>query len=372
VLEIALTLLLTAHLLLVDVAMGGPLACVWLQCSARRRGELVAEAIARRLAVLVVWALAGGSILGGLLLALRYVADDRAYLSALAAIPSERIWFGLVELVFSFACLTAYVALRNRWRGRRVLHPLLAIAGATNLMVHFPALFAIVSVVSTRRELAAGALDRAAYRRLLVDGEVLARVAHVWLAAAAVTGVVIAVLAMRTINEAETVPEETRRRLFKLGAWLALAATLVQFPVGLWVVLEMPEAMRMPLLGGDWLAFGLFMAALVLVVHLLYVLLAIALGDDGSRQIRRSVAVLLVVMLLMVATRLRLGGQARVSAGPAPRHAALASGRSCVSIEEFAKRPRQTPMRLIDGPGNSDDLGPRRWFAREDPARAGI
>lgn len=340
-LAITLTLLLTAHLLLVDLAMVGPLACVWLRWSARRHADAASEAVARRLALAAIWALAGGSALGGLLLAVRYLADDRAYFSAVAAMPVDRLWFALAELLFSFGCLGAYAALWNRWRRRPVLHALLAVAGATNLLAHFPALFAIISVVSARSEVAA-ALDRAAFRRLLVDGEVLSRVAHVWLAAAAVTGIAVAALAMRTA-EAE-LPAESRRRLFKTGAWLALVATLAQFPVGLWVALEMPPATRSGLLGGDWMAMGLFFAGLLLAVHLLSVLLAIALGDDASRHVRRSMAVLVAVMLLMVATRLRLSTQAGVAVVPSPPvsgHAeqggsrvALASGSSSVSMKD--------------------------------------
>jgi hypothetical protein len=331
VLDIVVTVLLTAHLLLVDLAMVGPLVCVWLRWSSQRRADAAAEALARRLAVVAAWALAAGSILGGLLLGILYLADDRPYFAALAAIPVDRIWFALAELVFALGCLSAYAALWDRWRRRRVLHPLVALAGATNLLVHFPALFTIISLVSTRRELGA-ALDRAAYRRLLVDGEVLARVAHVCLAAAALSGVVVALLAVSTREE--LLPVESRRRLTRFGARLALAATLVQFPVGLWVALAMPETTQSTLLGGDWFATGLFLAALVLAVHLVYVLVAIALGDDERRKVRRSAAVLVVVMLLMVATRLRVSGQAADS--PAARPRALASGAGSVSMGRVA------------------------------------
>lgn len=307
-LEIVLAVLLTAHLLLVDVAMAGPLVSVWLEWRAGRRAEQPSDALARRLAVLSLWALAGGSILGGVLLGIRYLADDRAYFVAVAAIPQDRIWFSLAELLFSFVCLGAYVALWTRWRGRRVLHRLLALGGASNLLIHFPTLFAVIAVVSARPEFSGEALDRAGYRRLLIDGEVLSRVTHVWLAAAAVTGIVVVALAMRT-SEA-TLPNPARERHLKGGARLALAATLLQFPVGVWVVLEMSEAAREPLMGGDWLATGLFLIALLFSVQLLHLLSAIALGDTEARQVRRSVAVMTVLVLLMVGTRLRLNGQA--------------------------------------------------------------
>jgi hypothetical protein len=74
------------------------------------------------------------------------------------------------------------------------------------------------------------------------------------------------------------------------------------------------------------------MAALVLVVHLLYLLLAIAMGDGGLGKVRRAVGVLLAVMLLMVATRLRLSGRTNESSPP------LASGPGCVSIDSASAR----------------------------------
>jgi hypothetical protein len=323
VLQIVLAVLLTTHLLLVDVAMAGPLVAAWIEWRAGRRAEPQSDRLARRLAGLSLWALAGGSALGGVLLAIRYLADDRAYFAALGAIPTERLWFALAELVFSFVCLGAYVALWNRWRDHRVLHRLLALAGTSNLLVHFPALFAVISVVSTRPELVATSVDRAGYRRLLIDGEVLSRVIHVWLAAAAVTGIVVMVLAMRTSDTAMSLA--IRERHLKGGGRLALAATLLQFPAGVWLVLEMPESVRGPLLGSDWLATGLFLVSLLLSVHLLHLLAAVSLGDLKAKQATRALAAVTVLVLLMVGTRLRLDAQAE-SVAPAAA-ATLPNGR---------------------------------------------
>jgi hypothetical protein len=322
VFELLLAALAAPHLLLVDVAMAGPLVAAWLRW--RADGE-AADAVAGRLAMLSLWALAGGSLLGGGLLAVRYLADDRAYFRAVAAIPVDRIWFALAELLFSFICLGAYLALWNRWRRRPVLHGMLALAGSSNLMIHFPALFAVIAVVGSRRELAAASLDRGTYRRLLIDSEVLSRVAHVWLAAAAVTGIVVVMLALRT--PLTDVSQSIRRQTMKSGARLALAATLVQFPVGVWLVLEMPEAARGPLLGGDWLAAGLFVVSLLLSVQLLHLLGAIALGDTDVRQARRALACVSLLVLVMVGTRLRLDGASpAVDQSPAIRHGQKALG----------------------------------------------
>jgi hypothetical protein len=264
-------------------------------------------------------------LLGGALLGICYLADDRAYWRALGAIPRERIWYGLAELGFTFGCLAAYAALWDRLRRHRVWHRLLAVAGASNAIVHFPALFTIVSVLSTRGSLAAVTLDRSAYRRMLIDGEVLARVAHVWLAAAAVTGIVVIVLAMRTPEG--DMPARTRQRHLQGGARLALIATVLQFPAGVWVVLEMPEAARQSLIGGDWLATALFAVSLLLAVQLAHLLWSIAIGDGQARQVRHSVAVIVVLVLLMVGTRLRVNGQN--VAGAVANHPGWRGGRLC-------------------------------------------
>jgi hypothetical protein len=321
-------------LLLVDLAMAGPLVCIWLRWRAARLADAAADRVARRLAVMSLAALVAGGLLGGVLLGLRYLADDQAYLSAVAAIPIDRLWFAGAELVFGLVCLGAYVGLWQRWQRRPVWHGLLAAAGSTNLLVHFPALFAIISLVSTRPELAGVELDRAGFRRLLVDGEVLSRVAHVWMAAAAVSGVVVALLALR----APDADEATRSRLVRFGGRLALVATVVQFPVGLWVLSQLPNALLPPLVGSDWIATGLFLTAVLLAVQLLHTLLGLALGDSRAGAVRRSAAVLVVLTLLMVGARLRLDERADRRT---PWPSTSAGGPPCVGLAMGFNRARR-------------------------------
>jgi hypothetical protein len=311
VVEVLLVALLALHLLLVDLAMAGPLVCVWLRLRETRWAEDSAGALARTLAAVSIAALAGGIALGGLLLAVRWWRDDHAYFEALAVIPAGRLWFALAEIGFFFACMAAYRGLWQRMRRRPIWHAALAIAAALNLLVHFPALFAIVSVVSARANLWGQTLDRAGYWRLLLDGEVLSRVLHVWLAAIAVTGVALMVLAIRLPLDA------ARQRLTTDGAIIALVPTLLQIPAGLWLALEMPEASRRPLIGGDLAASGLFAASILLALQLLHTLAAVALGDHDPKQVRRSVAMMLALVVLMVGTRWRIG-QPAVALAPAP------------------------------------------------------
>ncbi|HEV3138777.1 MAG TPA: cytochrome ubiquinol oxidase subunit I [Pirellulales bacterium] len=299
--DVVLVVLLAVHLLLVDIAMAGPLICVWLEWRESRHADEAAGQVGLRLARFSNAALAIGIVIGGLLLAMRWWLDDRTYFSAVAAIPRDRLWFALGELLFYFGCMAAYIALWQRWRRRRLAHRVLAIAAASNLLVHFPALFAIISALTERADLLGASLDRSGYQRLLLDPEVLSRVVHVWLAAFAVAGVALMGLGLRIDRSPEH--NLSRNRLIKAGALVALVATLLQIPSGLWVAMEMPEAARDPLFGGDWMATGLFVTSFLLALQLMHSLAGIALGNREPRQIRNSVAVIMLVLLLMVGTR---------------------------------------------------------------------
>ncbi len=303
-LQVLLVPLVSAHLLLVDVAMAGPLLCVGVQW---RRGDPLADRAALGLARLATLALLGGIATGAILLGIRWWTDDGAYFSALATIPASRVWFGLAELLFSLTCMAAYLGLWNRLRDWRWVHWLLPIAAASNLLLHFPALFAVVSVVSTRSELWGHALDRAGYQWLLVDPEVMSRVIHVWLAAFAVSGMALMAIASRVAGDQED--QVAAGALVQRGAWLGLIPSLAQLPSGLYLALQMPQTAREPLVGGDGLATSLFMLSLLLALLLIHNLAAIALGDRDPKQIHRSLVILLLVVLSMVGTRSRLQSQ---------------------------------------------------------------
>jgi hypothetical protein len=318
--HLVVSLVLAAHLLLVDLAMAGPLLAVGLEWHARRRGDVDAQELARQLALASFVALVVGGVLGAVLLAV-YVGTDAGYWPALASLPEGRWWFSIVEFAFGFACLMLYVALWRRLADHRIWHRLLALAGTTNLLVHFPPLFAIVALVRGRLATPAAALDNAAYRRLLVEPEVLSRVAHVWLAAAAVAGVTLLALAARRAGG-----DDRFAGCARLGARVALAATMLQFPVGLWVAIAMSEPSRARLLGGDAAATLLFLASLVMAMLLLHVLSAAALADAPRRRAAGSCAALAAVVVLMSGTLVRLQARQPEAGSGAGGRVALALG----------------------------------------------
>ena len=213
-LDLALVLVFSLHLLAVDLAMAGPLISVWLEWSGMRRGDAGSAAVARRLAS---WSLAAGIVgigLGLLALAVLPHFESEPYRRALGAVSPRRWWFAGWELLFYVCCLGAYIGpwqWFRRGRLRRVIHRGLAIVGATDLMYHFPPMFAVLSTISTRPALWGESLDnRPLFWRLLLEGETFSRVVHHWLAAVAVSAAAGMLLAgPRAILAADDVPTPT-------------------------------------------------------------------------------------------------------------------------------------------------------------------
>jgi hypothetical protein len=316
VLELLLILVFALHLVAVNTAAAAPLLCVAVEWRAARRTDLAASNLGRRLAILSLAALGLGALLGGLLLAILW-HSDRAYWSALARVPAHRRWFTAVELAFYVACMAPYAMLWERARNQRFWHRLLAILAATNLLYHFPPLFTMLSLMNTRPELGAAVLDRALYVQLLTDPELMARVAHHWLASLATAGGVLLLLAAPRDRTAEQ-PGSDSTALF--AARVALVATTLQLPAGLWLLLQLPSTAQTRLLGGDTIGTTLFAVAIVLAVLLLQQLTAASLGDVSRAVALRIVALMLAVLILMssVLHRTRVGAGDPLEANPSP------------------------------------------------------
>lgn len=299
---------LSAHLLAVNVATAAPFVCVWCEWRASRPENEVLRAVGRRLARDCVMLFLIGAALGLAELGWLFWRSDPADLEALRTMPTSRWWFGGLELLMYLGCMLAYWYGYDRWR-RRGWQWLLAIAAGTNLGYHFPALFTIVSLVSERPELWGETIK---FRELLMDRETLARVAHFWFASFAVTGV----LAMRPLRarpdkgEAPVpnqAPNDTRsendQRGIIFGARLALAATALQMPLGIWLLTTLPRASQNLVMGRNLLATGLLIAAVVASLGLMHLLASLALGDVEPRMVRRAAMLLVAIVTLMVGTR---------------------------------------------------------------------
>lgn len=293
---------MAAHLLALNVAAMGPVVCLWLHWRDGRRGDELAGCVGRRLAATSIAGLVVGTLLGGSLLAALWLADDRLFFEAAGRVPARRYWFGAAEWVFSLVCLGGYLLLWRRWPGRAGWGRLgvmwtLAVLGATNLLYHFPTLFAAIAVLEA--EPARGAAPD--FMSLLARGETLARLLHFALASVAVSGLVIMgdALRMRRLQA----DQQARRQVAAWGGRIALVPTLLQWLAGTYLLVQLPEASRAALLGGDWIGTSLFGGSLLASVALMHQLAAAAMGDASPRSILWAMTLMALTVLLMVAAR---------------------------------------------------------------------
>ncbi len=359
-----LVVVLTAHLLAVNFAGAAPLVALWLDGRDVRRGNATAGAVGRWLVWQSLVGLSVGIALGLAALGLVWAIDWERFAASAGRVPVARYWYGVAELAFYFVCMGGYAAL---WRGgsqrpgtgrvwgRRAL----GLMAGTNLLYHFPPLFAVIAAYGVRPEAHGQALN---FRAAMIDPEVLAHTVHFVLASFAVVGVAImgyALVLART--EAESSGPHPRdssepadgstarradgpassRRVAMWGAWLALVPTVLQLVAGTWVLLSMPAPIRDRLMGRDGLATALFAASLIAALVLMHRLAAVALGDVQRREIIGSMVLLALVVLLMVGTLQRARKPHRAVRAAAAR-VTFPSTRKC-DTQRFLCQCREKP-----------------------------
>lgn len=286
---------MTGHLLAVGLAGSIPLVCIWLEWREYRRDDPLAGRLGRKLARVSMHWLSLGIVLGLVNVLLSWRHEGSGYFTAWEFIPRGRFEFGVAELAFYYACMVLYVWSwgRFRWHG---WHRLVALLAATDLLYHFPPLFAAITALTARPE-----LRGQRFVALLADPEILTRTIHFCLASLAVSAVYAA---WRLENLRDPEPTLADALRIKRGAArLALAAGCLQLPVGFVLVVLLPDQERGQLLGGSWLAGCLMASALAVALGLLHHLSAIALAGGQPGEVRRSALLLALTFLLMVAVR---------------------------------------------------------------------
>jgi len=311
--EVVVSLVLSLHLLCVNVAVAAPLICLWCEWREARGSSLAGE-LGRFLARSAVVLFCAG-MLAGLLVGVLVWSDK--YASVLSHLESK-VLFGIAELVFSLVLLTVYVPWWNRFpvcsKGHRALRSLLPLLAGTNLMYHFPLLFVIISNLTQLKSVPKGTLDAAGFRELMVDGEVIARVVHFWLASVAVTGGLIVWRAWRMMRDDTDNQKAASTALW--GGRIAALPTILQLPVGIWLVLELPRGVQNGFMGGNLAATVLFGTSLVMALWLMHKCAAVALGDTKPRTLVAAMIAMIVVVVLMTGT-LRAAKSTRSAALPA-------------------------------------------------------
>ncbi|MGE0758619.1 MAG: hypothetical protein AB7F89_05800 [Pirellulaceae bacterium] len=291
------SLILALHLLCMNLASAAPVLAVWLDRPRKSRIDTLPDirGAVSYLAQLAIGGLSGGALLGLLLGCFRWSDPYHAVLSQF----TPRIYWGVWELLFSAVLLFVYAAwVRSRPQASRagwLLRSLVALIATTNLLYHFPPLFSMIAGVAAGHLRLDSAIDSTAFRRLLADGAVLSVSVHFAVASFAVAGTALLLRTRATGDDA--------RATASAGVWggrVALAATLLQIPVGLWMVVALAPSVQQRLMGNDPVAASLLIAAVLAMFWLLHVLAAAAFGDTSATTRRQAFLALVTVVVLMV------------------------------------------------------------------------
>jgi hypothetical protein len=294
---IAIVLLLTTHLLTMQLAACGPLVTVAFDLC-RVPHALLAPLT--RWSWIAFWI---GVVAGLLVGAIQVFLLGRDYLPAMRLLRYKLGW-GIAELAVYAVCMLLYlwgwngVLRKTRWR--RAWHMFLAVTAATNLLYHFPTLMLLFARIVSSRLRLVEAVDAVAYRQLAFGSDVLAGTVHFWIASFVTTGIVAAWIVVRHGGKREV----------HVGIWssrIGLVASLLQVPTGIWLLTVLPPVERDRLLGNDLVAAGLLGVAIVGTLSLTHQLALLSFGHGGEPQIKRTAGTLVLVVATMVGVTLRMG-----------------------------------------------------------------
>jgi hypothetical protein len=292
--RILISILLALHLLCVNIASGAPLLASWLDWRGTRGDDASAKAAAWMARASLI-AFAAGAALGLLLGWLKWDADYRSlWLGPL----SYKLYGAIIEALFSLGLILGWwLWLPGRSGGgtaAMITRSFLALLASTNLLYHFPLLFAVAAHLQADGQTAGPTISGAAFRRLL-NAESLALMAHVSLASVATAGMMLLGLALRWHRRGE--PAATA--VAKTGARWALFPSLLQLPVGLWLLMSLRPAAQSQLLGESTTGVLLLLASILAALWLLNDLAQLAFGDFSRRLAIRAMVAMLVTVLLM-------------------------------------------------------------------------
>jgi hypothetical protein len=184
---------------------------------------------------------------------------------------------------------------------RGLRHFLLFLSGS-NLLYHFPFLFTVAHDVLLSGKLDAP-LSASDFRGWMARPDVLARAVHVILASFAVTGVMLlgyALRLQRQQSEADTIC------VARWGAWTALVPSLLQVPVGVWLVVVLPPQWQARAMGGDVAAVVMLGTSILLALFMLQDLASIALGEVQRGHLLRTMVLMVFIVLLMTGVLRRI------------------------------------------------------------------
>lgn len=290
--------LLAAHLLAMNVASAAPALAVWMDWR-NARGCAAAGTMGRPLHAAALVMLLVGSLLG---LVVGWLLWSPEYSAAITRLWNK-VFFGILELLFSAVLLGVNLVL---WRSdgvatkrRRIGRSICSLLSASNLLYHFPVLLLVLWQLMQAGEFNGEPINSSEFRSLMMSPRVIARSAHFWLASFAVSGMLLAMIDLR---RDATVAAKTAPAI--LGGRVALIASLLQIPVGIWVLTSSSATMSVRMLGADPIATLGFAASVLLSLSLMHRLANISFGDLNPRAMRTTALIMATIVLTMcVASR---------------------------------------------------------------------
>lgn len=285
-----------------NFAAAGPLAAIWIDARGGKAGNQPLFSLAKSV---TWWSLAAfvlAMLLGAINGLVIWASGERQFFSALARFWDTKVFFGWWELAFYIACVGGYLFWRSlrptatKWE--RYLSRFLLLLAGTNLLYHFPPLFAVIQMLARENGAEGPTIDSSQFRSLMATPHVIWLSVHFLLASIAVTGLMTARLALQQLEEAEAELVVSR------GAMAALIATLAQVPIGAAFTLSLPIVELRNLMGSDMIATTLFAVALISAFWLMHVLAITTFFQRTARQVNQALATVFGVIVLMTAAML--------------------------------------------------------------------
>lgn len=294
-------LLLSVHLICMNVASGAPIVCIWLEWKSRRNPDGATRAAADYLASMAVLTLVAGSLLGVVMGWLLWTPE---YADVWMKRLSHKMHWGGLELLFSLAILAAYWAWRKRAGVSGLTGTLcktaLLLFASTNLLYHFPPLFLIAGNLRDGGQAGTDPVRGELFVQQMLSGEIPSMWVHFTFASLAMAGIMLLGLALRMGRRGA--PAEDVSGVAIWGGYWGLIPSLLQLPVGLWVISSLPPGSQSRIMGSSGLATVFFLSGIVAALWLLRELVSIAMGETARSNLIRAMSAMVVVVVLMTGT----------------------------------------------------------------------
>ena len=283
-----------------NVASAAPLFAIWIGCCHRRwalpetqqNGEV--QLVAWRGVQMLLW----GIVLGIGLATVVWLRGDRALFQVLPFFHHKLFW-AVWELAFYFPCVALLVKLHAKsFRGAGVLRLSFAFLASSNLLYHFPTLFSVMSHVAARPNSLQEPVGPSEFRTLMMQGHVASMSVHFAFASLTVMAVEVLCRFTRESSDA-SINADHGAKMARRAAGVALAATALQVPVGVWLMFRMDPSAQQQLMGGNLLSTTLMGMSVLATFGLLHLLAASVFGKPIAAFAHRSRIVLALIIAMM-------------------------------------------------------------------------